>query len=233
MDIGEKYNMLTYIEYLGTERYGKKQRTQKIGLFKCECGTIKKITLSKVKNGSTMSCGCYHKKVISNNFRTHGLTNHPLYRTWGDIYTRCTNPKADSYCYYGERGIEVCDEWRNDFVKFYNWAMANGWKKGLQIDRIDVDGNYEPENCQFITQAENCSVGKRRIRKSNKSGYVGISYRKDIDKYVAYIGTNNKHIHLGYFKKLEDAIHARVSKEIELFGEQRTNFEHTNNKKGE
>ena len=224
MEIGDKFNMLTYIEYLGTERYGKKQRTRKIGLFKCDCGVIKKIIISAVKNGKTVSCGCYHRKMVSNNFKTHGLSKHSLYGMWGDIYTRCTNPKADSYCYYGERGISVCDEWRSDFSSFYDWAIENGWEEGLQIDRIDVDGNYEPNNCQFITQAENCSVGKRRMRKTNKSGFVGVSYRKDRNKYTAFIGNNRKHITIGRFDKIEDAVKARIDKEIELFGEQKTNF---------
>lgn len=220
--VGEKFGMLTLLEDLGVKEVGNKGRRLRVGLFQCECGNIKEIMTSKVKNGSTISCGCYHKKMVGDLFRTHGHRNHPLYRTWGDMYTRCTNPKADSYCYYGERGIKVCDEWRDDFMSFYNWAMDNGWEKGLQIDRIDVEGDYEPNNCQFITQAENCSTGKRRMKKDNTSGYNGV-YKKG-KKYSARITINKKETYLGTFETIEDAIEERIKIEIEFFGEQKTNF---------
>ncbi len=98
---------------------------------------------------------------------THGYARqddqHPLYRVWGGMIGRCENPKAGGYERYGGRGIKVCGEWRNSSLGFITWALANGWKKGLHIDRIDNDGNYSPENCRFVTAAVN-SRNKRSSR---------------------------------------------------------------------
>ena len=88
--------------------------------------------------------------------RTHGLRAHPLCSVWSDMKTRCYNSNQKSYKHYGGRGIIVCEEWTGDFKCFYDWAIKNGYKKGLQIDRINNDGNYEPDNCRFVTTAENC-----------------------------------------------------------------------------
>lgn len=90
---------------------------------------------------------------------THGYARqgdqHPLYRVWNGMICRCETPSSGGYENYGGRGIMVCDEWRHDFVAFKEWAMANGWKKGLHIDRKDNDGNYSPDNCRFVTAAVN------------------------------------------------------------------------------
>jgi len=84
----------------------------------------------------------------------HGLSYHPLYRVWADIKTRCLNKHSKSYSYYGEKGIKVCDEWKDDFYNFYLWSINNGYRKGLTIDRIDNKGNYEPQNCRWVTMKE-------------------------------------------------------------------------------
>ena len=94
----------------------------------------------------------------------HGLTSHPLRMVWKNMISRCYLPTNTSYVRYGGRGIAVCDEWRNDLVTFYEWAIENGWVKGLQIDRKDNDGDYCPKNCRFVTQKKsvmNRSISKR------------------------------------------------------------------------
>lgn len=124
----------------------------------CDCGNIKIIESYKLKTGHTKSCGCYAKEVTRNNTITHNKTNTKLYRTWQNMKRRCDNKKTKSYKYYGEKGIRVCDEWLHDFMNFYNWAMQNGYKEELSIDRINVNGNYEPNNCRWVdieTQANN------------------------------------------------------------------------------
>ena len=190
------------IEDLGmiftTESSKQKRR---YGIYKCGfCGEEFRTQIFRVKSGHTKSCGCYRKKVSSELNKTHGLGYTRLYNIWGNIKSRILNSKNKDYTNYGGRGITICEEWKNDFMSFYNWAMENGYEenKGLSIDRIDNEGNYCPENCRWTTQT--IQSRNTRIHKSNKSGYRGVCYNKGNNKYVAQITINNKNIHLGYFQ---------------------------------
>lgn len=91
------------------------------------------------------------------------LTKHPLYSVWRGLKSRCYNPNCKEYYLYGERGIKVCIEWLNNSSVFYKWAIKAGWEKGLQIDRIDVNGDYDPCNCRFVTPAVNCRNKRNNI----------------------------------------------------------------------
>lgn len=131
--------------------YGQSENKRKEHLWSCKCNCGKIIILSTAKIKIFNACRG-HPKV-------HGLTKrnekfHPLYRLWCNMRTRCYNPEMKIYKYYKGKNIIVCNEW-HDAKKFYDWAMNNGWKKGLTIDRIDSNGNYEPSNCRFITKSEN------------------------------------------------------------------------------
>ena len=177
-----------------------KKYKRRYGLYKCGfCGTEFKANTQNILRGNTKSCGCYQKRRTSESIKTHGLRNTRLYRIWGGIKDRTLNPKDKRYNYYGGRGITICEEWKNDFMSFYNWAISNGYEenKGLSIDRIDNDGNYCPENCRWTTQT--IQTRNQRIYKNNKSGYKGVSYTKKTDRYRAKICVNDKQIHLGYF----------------------------------
>jgi hypothetical protein len=122
----------------------------------CDCGNVTYVYTSNLTTEHTTSCGCLHKEKFRPQ-TTHNLTKHPLYKRWNDIKYRCYNPNATKYDRYGGRGIEMCQEWLEDFTAFYNWAIENGYSKELTIDRINNDGDYEPSNCQWITNEENVS----------------------------------------------------------------------------
>lgn len=96
-------------------------------------------------------------------YNTQRLRNHPLYSIWYDMKRRCYNKKRKDYYLYGGRGISVYECWKNDFKEFYDWAIKNGWKQGLKIDRINNNGDYEPTNCQFVTNKVNCNNKRTNI----------------------------------------------------------------------
>ena len=181
----------TLIEDLGMMFHTEKSKQRRgFGIYKCGfCGTEFKTMLHNVKRGTTKSCGCYTKK--------HGLKNTRLYSIWCNMKKRTLNPKNKYYINYGGRGITICEEWL-DVQNFYNWAMENAYSDELSLDRIDNDGNYEPNNCRWTTRI--IQGRNRRIRKDNKTGYKGVRYIKDRNKYIVTITLNKKRINLGSFK---------------------------------
>lgn len=142
------FNSLTVIGNRKTVVIGKIKRTVVDCI--CICGKKIETTLHHVMKGHTKSCGC-----VCIGKRTHNKSKHPLYKIWDAMRYRCQNEKSISFERYGARGIGVCDEWNNSFEPFYDWAMANGWNIDLQIDRIDNNMGYSPENCRCVTPKEN------------------------------------------------------------------------------
>jgi hypothetical protein len=124
---------------------------------KCDCGNIINVIGSKLKNGWTKSCSCLQKEVTSKRSKidnkTHGLSKTSIYTTYHTMIHRCNNPKNESYIHYGGRGIKVCNEWLKSFENFFE-DMGEKPTKNHSIDRIDVDGNYEPSNCRWATKIE-------------------------------------------------------------------------------
>jgi len=136
-----------------------------------KCGGTFITRLQTYKKSPTKMCrSCAAREA----HKTHGLSNHPLLRTWCSIKTRCTNSNHKSYHDYGERGISVCPEWMNNFSAFIAWAEQSGWYEGcgLSLDRIDNDGNYTPENCRWATWLE--QNHNKRMNRNNTSGYTGV-----------------------------------------------------------
>ena len=138
----------------------------------CDCGKEKVVNYRALKSGNTKSCGCYLKEKSSQLNRTHGLSNKRIYKIWKGIKNRCKLETIPCYKNYGGRGICICDEWKNDFISFYNWSMANGYREDLTIDRIDVNGNYCPENCRWATYKEQ----SRNTRNNHIIEYNGESH---------------------------------------------------------
>ena len=160
-------NNLELIKEIEPKIYHYKKPTKhRMGIFKCHCGKKFKARFNSVNTGNTTSCGCNHKKWMKDYFVKHGKRKHPLYMTWHNMVQRCYKEDLPRYKDWGGRGIIVCDNWKNDFEVFYNWAIDNGWEQGLQIDRTNNDGNYEPSNCRFVTPKENCQNRRTKLKVS-------------------------------------------------------------------
>ena len=130
--------------------------------------------------------------------QNHGLSKTRIYSIWKNMKCRCNTPSASKYYLYGGRGITVCEEWKNNFMNFYNWAMSNGYKDNLTIDRINPDGNYEPENCRWATYKEQNS---HLSGNKEKFSEVIIKYKgkkKNITEWGKEIGINPKTLHARY-----------------------------------
>ena len=146
--IGKVFGRLTVIERVENNKDGRT-----MWRCKCECGNDCIILGKNLLNGGTKSCGCLKLEINRKINRRHGMTNTPLYKKWQVMNTRCNNPNRDHYQWYGGKGIKVCEEWRK-FENFYDWAMASGYREGLTIERIDINKDYEPSNCKWITLKE-------------------------------------------------------------------------------
>lgn len=147
-EIGKVFGRLTVIELLPGTGMVK---------CKCECGTVKKVRKSSLR-GTTRSCGCLNKELVSKRFRTMKADHPKLYGVYRTMINRCYRTNATSFEIYGGRGIRVDDVWLKSFENFCTWALHNGYKKGLTLDRINVNKNYGPDNCRFVdrkTQGRN------------------------------------------------------------------------------
>ena len=178
---GEVYSRLTVLGFAGQNSKGNS-----LVEARCECGEVVTVPYHSIKTGNTKSCGCLQ---VSSRFK-HGLSYEPLFRVWKAMVRRCTVATCKGYKDYGERGITVCEAWLASPSAFVEWGKANGCRQGLDLDRIDNDAGYSPDNCRFVTRGVN-QRNSRLIQTNNTSGFRGVHA---VNKgYKAQVKLDNKH----------------------------------------
>lgn len=196
--VGKKFGALTVIERAPNDKHGKTR-----WLCKCECGNESTPNGADLKSGKSKSCGCSHV--------THGLSHHRTHNIFIQMKERCYNPKNVSYPWYGAKGIGICQQWLDSFPDFYRWALENGYEDTLEIDRINSDEDYKPENCRWVTRTvQNVN---QKIRVDNTSGYKGVKWNKARKKWEVSISVDNKRHYLGLHETLEKAVEVRKEAE--------------------
>ena len=190
---GQRFGRLIVIEI-----YKKDKQHHYYYKCKCDCGNYKVVADYNLRNNSTKSCGCLSRE----NKIKHNKSNTKLYRKYYAMKQRCYNSKYSRYFDYGGRGIKICDEWKNNFMSFYNWAINNGYQENLSIDRIDVNGNYCPENCRWITMEEQQS----NTRKSHFIEYNGEKHTIAEWSRIIKVSPNTIRFHLNRGRTIKDVI---------------------------
>lgn len=175
--IGKRFGMLTVIK----EVEQRNSRGLVCYLCKCDCGNETIVCGRDMTREHTFSCGCLHKQIARERVTKHGGHGTRLYSVWKGMNNRCNNENTDYYKYYGGKGIKVCSEW-TDYAVFRDWALANGYTDDLTLDRIDVNGDYCPQNCRWLTTKE---------QSNNRSNNHRITYKgmtKTISQWADYFG---------------------------------------------
>jgi hypothetical protein len=193
--IGQKFNRWTVVS---------KGSPKKV-FCRCDCGTLAEVDKWTVVHGTSKSCGCYLKEVMSKINLTHGRSRTPEYGSWLAMKKRCTDENYGEFKYYGGRGISICDRWK----KFENFIADMGIKPSPihSIDRINNDGNYEPSNCRWATPSTQ-TLNQRLLRKTI-SGHRGVTLERTTGKWRARIKILGKPLIDGLFHTIEEAVEAR------------------------
>lgn len=203
---GNKYGSLTVISREPNNKYKRS-----MWLCNCECGSTGVFSGNELVRGNLKSCGCLNRYKKSSKY----TVKHPLYSIWSGMKQRCYNEKSGkNYKNYGGRGITVCERWKNSFENFLEDMGER--PEGMTLDRRDPNGNYEPSNCRWVTNQQNCFNTRS---KSNGSKYKGVSWHKSTNKWQAGISMNKVTKYLGVYSSEEEAALAYNKAALELFGE--------------
>lgn len=175
-------------------------------LCRCKCGKECIVSGSNLRSGHTKHCPSCGYKITKEKKTTHGQTKTKLYYVWRGMLNRCENPNFKSYQDYGARGIKVCEEWHNSKT-FLDWSKENGYEDGLEIDRINTDGDYCPSNCRWIKRLEN-SNNKRNNKLIEHNGET-----KTLAEWARHFGVNYKNLSRNIIKgySLIDAVNREKS----------------------
>lgn len=200
---GQTFGRWTVLKRDGIKNGGK------AWICRCDCGTIAIIRGNSLRTGTSKSCGCLQRDIVSKIATKHGMHNSREMNSWKSMIQRCTNPNCTTYEDYGGRGISICKRWK----KFENFYEDMGERPLYHsLERIDNNGDYGPDNCKWATQSEQSR--NQRIRTSNTSGITGINWDKVRKKWQSRFFINNTSVYLGRFESMEDAIKAIEEAEI-------------------
>lgn len=175
--VGQKFNRLSVVSFSH-----KNSRGEKYWHCVCDCGNEKDVRANVLTSGKAQSCGCYHLERVT----SHGMTNTRTFKSWHSMIDRCTNPNNPSFDKYGGRGISICKGWRESFESFL--ADMGERPDGKSLDRVDVNGNYEPSNCRWATALEQ-SINKVS---SPKLTFNGVT--KTVFEWASEVGVPAKQI---------------------------------------
>ncbi len=176
---GQRFGRLTVMEFVPMESPHSYWQCM------CDCGNKTIARGTHLQSGNVTSCGCIS---IQRRYK-HGKSQSRIYKIWVGMKNRCYNPNNRSYKRYGGRGIIMCEEWKTNFTAFRDWALAHGYDETLSIDRIDVDGNYEPSNCRWSNakqQSRNRTTTTKVIYKGEELSVVEAAEKTGIDVRVLY-----------------------------------------------
>lgn len=147
-------------------------------LCKCDCGNVLEVSGASLKSGNTKSCGCLNRDLLTK----HGRSGQRIYHVWRNMISRCYRATDQHWKDYGARGIKVCDAWKNSMEEFIKWAEQSGYESHLTIDRIDVDGDYTPENCRWADV---------KTQNNNKRSSVRIEYKGGVYSLAEFARATN------------------------------------------
>jgi len=182
INVGDRFGRLRIIQE-GKIRHGRRRF-----VCICDCGNKKSVDLSHLRRGAIISCGCYRNELAKIRNTKHGLYKSRIYRTWLGMKTRCDNHNVESYKHYGGRGIKLCKQWLS-FEAFCKWSMAHGYRDDLTIERKNVNGNYCPTNCTWISQSDQMSNTRRA------PGVYFNGQRRSIRQWAKHYGVHHQTVY--------------------------------------